>query len=42
LISYHPNHPFSKDGRQFTIPKTSGNYNCRQAGVLIVADQPGY
>jgi hypothetical protein len=37
LISYHPNHPFHKDGGQLTIPIDSGNYNCRQAGGLIVA-----
>ncbi|MEW6328114.1 MAG: hypothetical protein AB1487_11075, partial [Thermodesulfobacteriota bacterium] len=37
LISYHISHPFFKDGGQFTIPFSSGNYNCRQAGVLIVA-----
>jgi hypothetical protein len=40
LIGYHPGHPFSEDGGQLTIPSISGNYNCRQAGVLIVADQP--
>jgi hypothetical protein len=39
LIGYHPGHPFSEDGGQLTIPSISGNYNCRQAGVLIVADQ---
>ncbi|MEW6328286.1 MAG: hypothetical protein AB1487_11975, partial [Thermodesulfobacteriota bacterium] len=39
LISYHISHPFFKDGGQFTIPFSSGNYNCRQAGVLIVAHQ---
>ncbi|MEW5992855.1 MAG: hypothetical protein AB1744_00470, partial [Candidatus Zixiibacteriota bacterium] len=39
LISYHISHPFFKDGGQFTISFSSGNYNCRQAGVLIVAHQ---
>jgi hypothetical protein len=37
LISYHPVHPSFKDGGQFTISRISGNYNCRQAGGLIVA-----